>query len=92
MVEAMYLGKPVVSIAYGDVALNAGDAFCVENYSRMADRILQYRDDREYYAAMSAQAMERAAVLLDTESAFREIIEEYDRREKKRAQRIFADQ
>lgn len=87
VVEAMYLGKPVVSIAYGDVALNAGEEFCVENYQEMADQILRYRDDKAYYAAMSARAKERAAVLMDTEHAFWEIMEEYDRRETERASR-----
>lgn len=84
MVEAMYAGKPVVSIAYGDVALNAGDEFCVESYQEMADRILKYRDDKEYYETMSGRARERAAVLLDTESAFRQIMKEYDKRERLR--------
>lgn len=84
VVEAMYLGKPVVSIAYGDVALNAGEEFCVENYQEMAEEISQYCHDRSYYEVMSEKAKKRAEVLLDTESAFREIMEEYDRREVER--------
>lgn len=80
-VEAMYMGLPVVSIAYGDVAINAGEEFCVENYEEMTEKILKYYTNEEYYVKMAKKAEERAEVLLDTENAFREIMEEYSRRE-----------
>lgn len=81
VVEAMYMGKPAVSIAYGDVAINAGEEFCVETYGEMAERILQYYQDKDFYGEMAEKAKKRAAVLLDTETAFREIMAEYERRE-----------
>lgn len=81
VVEAMYMGKPAVSIAYGDVAINAGEEFCVETYEEMGEKILQYYQDKDFYVEMSEKAKKRADVLLDTETAFREIMEEYDRRE-----------
>lgn len=82
VVEAMYMEKPAVSIAYGDVAINAGGEFCVATYEEMADKILQYSEDKDYYNVMAEKAKKRADFLLDTEKAFREIMDEYDRREK----------
>ena len=40
-VEAMYNKLPVVSINYGDVALNTGDEFCVSSYVEMEQTILK---------------------------------------------------
>lgn len=85
VVEAMYLGKPAVSFAYGDVALNAGEEFCVDTYEEMEKQIKHYCNDKEFYTEMSEKARKRVDIFLDTERAFREIMEEYDRREKERA-------
>ena len=82
VVEAMYLGKPAVSFAYGDVALNAGEEFCVDTYEEMEEQIRHYCNDKEFYTEMSEKARIRVDILLDTERAFREIMEEYDRRER----------
>ena len=80
-VEAMYMEKPVLSVAYGDVALNAGNEFCVNSYEEMEEKISRYCKDRAYYTEMAKKAKERADILLDTEKAFREIMQEYERRE-----------
>lgn len=82
VVEAMYLGKPAVSFKYGDVALNAGEEFCVDTYEEMEKQIRHYCNDKEFYTEMSEKARIRVDILLDTERAFREIMEEYDRRER----------
>jgi len=87
VVEAMYLGKPAVCIAYGDVALNAGEEFCVESYEELVEKILEYQNDKVYYEMMSEKARKRAEVLLDSESAFVQIMEEYDKRETERNRR-----
>lgn len=84
VVEAMYLGKPAVSIAYGDIAVNAGEEFTVDTYEEMKAQILHYCNDKDFYAEMSKKAKKRADILLDTETAFSQIMEEYDRREKGR--------
>ena len=84
VVEAMYLGKPAVSIAYGDIAVNAGEEFTVDTYEEMKAQILHYCNDKDFYAEMSEKAKKRADILLDTETAFSQIMEEYDRREKGR--------
>ncbi len=80
-VEAMYMGVPVVTIAYGDVAVNAGEDFCVADYKEMQKKILQYYQDKQYYKEMSARARKRTEVLLDTEGEFVRILNEVDKRE-----------
>lgn len=81
-VEAMYKGLPVVSVNYGDVAVNAGDEFCVSDYEEMKKQIMKYYTDKEYYSKMSTKAKERVKILLDTESEFERIIREVELREK----------
>ncbi len=80
-VEAMYMGVPVVTIAYGDVALNAGKDFCVADYKEMQKKILQYYQDKQYYKEMSALARKRTEVLLDAEGEVVRILNEVDKRE-----------
>lgn len=80
-VEAMFKGVPVVTCGYGDVSVNVGDAFWVEDYSEMKDKILQYYNDKEYYSLMSKKAKKRAELLLDTEGEFIKILDEVDKRE-----------
>lgn len=81
-VEAMSKGVPVVTVNYGDVSVNVGDAFCVESYDEMKTTIIKYMTDKSFYAKMSACAIKRTEILLDTEGAFVKILEEADAREK----------
>ncbi len=80
-VEAMFMGVPVVSTQYGDVAVNAGEAFLVKDYSQMKAAIMQYYTDRDFYDTMSKKAKQRADVLLDTETEFMRIMSEVNKRE-----------
>lgn len=80
-VEAMFMGVPVVSVNYGDVAVNVGEEFCVEDYEEMSETILRYYSDKEFYHTKSSHARERANILLDTDREFARIIYEMDRRE-----------
>lgn len=80
-VEAMYKGVPVVTIQYGDVAVNSGEDFCVADYKEMADTIRRYQEDREFYKQQSEKARKRAEVLMDTDKEFIHTIQEMDRRE-----------
>ncbi len=80
-VEALYKGVPVVSVDYGDVAINAGEAFCVKDYRKMQEEIRRYHNDKDYYKTMSQKARERAKLLLDTDREFIRIMKEMDRRE-----------
>lgn len=86
-VEALYKGVPVVTTNYGDVSVNAGKDFCVENYAEMADQILKYYQDKEYYQVMSEKAKKRAELLLDTDKEFIRILQEMDRREQTKTDR-----
>lgn len=81
-VEAMFKGIPVVSVNFGDVSVNVGEDFCVEDYRQMQERILKHYEDREYHEEMAKKASKRAEILLDTESEFVRIMREIDAREK----------
>jgi glycosyltransferase involved in cell wall biosynthesis len=80
-VEAMSKGIPVITLSYGDVAVNAGEAFCVADYFQMAEKIRKYEENREFYINMSKVAKERSEVLLNTDDEFKLIINEVLTRE-----------
>lgn len=80
-VEALFMGLPVITVDYGDVAVNAGEDFCVKDYEEMQEKILLYYRDKNYYKDMSEKAMNRAKILLDTETEFIRIMQEMERRE-----------
>lgn len=80
-VEALSKGLPVIATYYGDVATNVGENFCVNGYEEMKTMILKYYQEPEFYQEMSQKALERAAVLQDTNVAFNQILEEMCRRE-----------
>lgn len=80
-VEAMYMGVPVVTCGYGDVSVNVGEDFWVEDYDEMKSKILQYYNDREFYEIMSEKARKRTEKLLDTEGEFVRILDEVEKRE-----------
>ena len=77
VIEAMYKGLPAVSIEYGDVALGAGKEFCVADYAAMQAQLLRFIKDKAYYQEMSGKAKQRAAYMLDSDSAFTEIVEKF---------------
>lgn len=81
-VEAMYKGVPVVTVNYGDVSVNAGPEFCVNNYAEMKDTIKKYTSDSIFYNEMSEKARKRSSILLDTEGEFIRILSEVDKRER----------
>ena len=78
---AMSQGKPVITVDYGDVALNAGKEFCVKDYSEMIGIIKQYIGDRSYYKDMSVIAQKRAGILTNTEDNMMRQINEIEIRE-----------
>lgn len=82
-VEALFQGLPVVTTSYGDVAVNVGKDFWTESYQTMPDLIRKYKDDLAFYNEMSAKAKERASILLDTASEFKNIIKEFEQRTRK---------
>ena len=78
VIEAMYKAIPVVTLDHGDVALGAGEDFCVKSYSEMQDKIFDYMNDLVYYNEMSNKAKERADYMLDGVGAFTDIIREFE--------------
>lgn len=78
---AMSQGKPVITVEYGDVALNAGSEFCVKDYSEMIGIINRYVGDRSYYDKMSVIAQKRVAELTNTEDNMLRQIKEIEIRE-----------
>jgi len=79
-VEALYKGLPVVTLPYGDVSVNAGEEFFTESYDTMVELIRKYKNDLQFYHAMSERAKERAGKLLDSASEFQNIIKEFEQR------------
>lgn len=80
-VEAMSVGVPVITVDYGDVAVNVGSEFCVENYREMGELLLKYQGNSEFYKQQSEKARNRAEMLLNTDTEFLKVIEEVGSRE-----------
>lgn len=78
VIEAMYKAIPVVTLDHGDVALGAGEEFCVHTYAEMTEKIIKYMNDIDYYNMMSKKAKERANYMLDSDGAFTDIISEFE--------------
>ncbi len=81
VVEAMYKGLPALTPNYGDVAKSAGEDFCVDDYDDMYEQIIRLSNDREYYNVMSEKSLNRAKVVMDSETEFTRIINEMTSRE-----------
>ena len=82
-VEALSLGIPVVSVDYGDVAVNVGGDFVVDSYDEMTEVINRYHSDTDYYDKQSKKAIERSQVLLNAEDTFIDMVNEFLDRVKK---------
>ena len=82
VVEAMSKGLPAITVAYGDVATNVEEEFCVTGYAEYPELIRKYNTDKEFYSRMSSKALERANRLLNAEEEFVRIIDEFVKREK----------
>lgn len=79
-VEALSVGVPVLTVNYGDVAGTVGEEYWCESLSEYSDIIKRYIRDKEFYEEQSRLARKKAKVLMDSETVFREVIEEYMRR------------
>lgn len=85
-VEAMSKGVPVVTTPFGDVSVNAGESFWVQDYDEMGEQILRHWKDAEYHRHMSQLARQRTELLLDSDREFVRIMHEVERRELQAAQ------
>ncbi|ALA70055.1 hypothetical protein GT50_07445 [Geobacillus stearothermophilus 10] len=73
--EAMYKGLPVVTINIGDVAVVAGNDFCVNSYEEMQQMIERYVRDQDFYNEMSQKARQRAEIVLSTNQQIQRIVD-----------------
>ncbi|MCC5450471.1 glycosyltransferase [Rheinheimera sp. UJ51] len=74
--EALSKGKPVVTLDSGDVATAVGIDFTVKCEQEMYKIILKYKTDNHFYLLQSNNAIERAAILLDSDKAFTEVLQQ----------------
>lgn len=81
-VEAMFKGKPVVTVNYGDVAGIVGERFSCENYAEMRKLIERYYEDKEFYDMQARYAKEAADICMDSETEFVRILKEFEKRTK----------
>ncbi len=75
VVEAMAKKLPPVSLDYGDVALGAGEEFCVKDYPEMVRRIIRLQEDSDYYAEMSEKAYRRMQYVTDSQTIFWDVFQ-----------------
>lgn len=80
VVEAMVKGVVPLTLTYGDVYVNTGDEFAVADYSAMREEILRLQRDHAYYNKKSEAAVERATILMDSATAFTEVLDEFEAR------------
>lgn len=74
--EALYKGVPVVTLAKGDVATAVGEKFIVNDFEDMRNTIIQYKNDNAFYRQQSLYGKERADILLNSEKAFSEVLQQ----------------
>lgn len=72
-IYSLYAGKPVVTLNYGDVALNVGEEFCVDNYNEMLSIVDKYYIDTEFYNKKSCIAKKMAMELIDMDTYLKNI-------------------
>lgn len=78
--EAMVKGVVPLSTIYGDVYINVGDEFIVDDYEEMRIMIYNLINDREFYLKMSQKARDRAEIMMDTTRAFVSIMNDFESR------------
>lgn len=79
VVEAMAKKVPPVTLHHGDVALGAGEYFCVEDYPSMVRQILRLRDDPQYYREMAEKAYERMKIVTNSQEIFWETFQRIEK-------------
>lgn len=78
--EALFMGLPVVTMPFGDVAAAAGEDFWVKDYEDMKKQICRYCQDKKFYEEMSALARQRAEALTDSKTHFCELFREIEQK------------
>lgn len=76
--ECFQVGKPGVTIDYGDVAAAAGPDFLVKDYAEMLEVIKRYTEDKEFYQMQVTKGKQRLQVLLDGTAAMEQIMDKVE--------------
>ncbi len=67
------LWKYVIYLTRGDVYTAGGEDFAVGSFDEMAEQILKYKDDKNYYNDMSVIARKRAELMTSSKEAIADI-------------------
>ncbi|MEZ3424871.1 MAG: hypothetical protein K1W39_14355, partial [Lachnospiraceae bacterium] len=73
VIEAFSIGKPGVYLKKGDVYTAGGEDFAVGTFDDMAEQIIKYKKDKEYYNSMSAVAKDRARLMTSSTEAMADL-------------------
>ncbi len=73
VIEAFSKERPGVYLKSGDVYTAGGEDFAVDSFAEMAEQILKYKDNRDYYNTMSGLAKERAKLMTSSKEAIEDI-------------------
>jgi len=76
-IEAMAVGIPAVSTAYGDGGVVLGENFWIEDTTLLADTIVMYTEDKEYYDSKAKTAKERGLYLQDSDKVFCDTVRKF---------------
>lgn len=76
IIEAFSKGVPGVTLQTGDIAVAAGEAFCVGDYAQMRNVILRYMTDQSFYKEQMQKALQRVQEVTDTAGALQHILSE----------------
>ena len=79
--EAFSKGVPGVTLNYGDVAAASGKDFIVNTLEEMNERILRFKNEKEYYQKMSQKSLERCKLLFDGTTSMKQILETAEARD-----------
>lgn len=73
VIEAFAKGRPGIYLNRGDVYTAGGEDFVVGSFAEMAEQILKYKDNKEYYNEMAGLAKERARLMTSSKEAIEDI-------------------
>ncbi len=73
VIEAFSKERPGVYLKSGDVYTAGGEDFAVDSFAKMAEQILKYKDNKDYYNTMAGLAKERAKLMTSSKEAIEDI-------------------
>ncbi len=80
-VYALSVGKPVISLKYGDVYKNCGEEFGVDDFDEMYNLIVRYMEDENFYKKMSRLAIKKAESYINSYDSIQKLVSILETRE-----------